>query len=143
MKTYSKVIPILLLLAQQTFASTFFTVAISPSGTNTVFTVMGKPATREMIQGAASRVAALDPNQTVLILVDIRTPAEQLLSVLKLIKDSGLQKVCILPKQERTDLDVLSLNFLPGTNRFNQSYHGSLDDLLEDISPLPNEPKEK
>ena len=53
-----------------------------------------------------------------------------------------MKEVCILPWPERTNYDILSIEIMPNTNEFIETYYGEsnpIGDILEEV-PLV-EPK--
>ena len=142
MKTIMLIISALLLATQQASATSYFRIGISQEGTNTVLKVQDNPVTIEKVQEFTAKVGAIDKDQMVMVNIDTSTPAESLLTVLKIIKDAGLKEVCILPWPERTNYDMLSIEIMPKTNEFIDAYYGEsnpIGDILEEV-PLV-EPK--
>ena len=142
MKTILPIISALLLATQQASATSYFRICISQEGTNTVLKVQDNPVTIEKVQEFTAKVGAIDAGQMVMVTVDANTPAETLLTVLKHIKDAGLKEVCILPWPESDNFDMLSIEIMPKTNEFIETYYGEsnpIGDILEEV-PLV-EPK--
>ncbi len=136
MKSSLLITSVILLATQQAAATSFFRIFITQQGTNTVFRILDTPVTIEKIQEFTAKVGAIDNDQTIMVNVDARTPAESLLTVLKLIKDAGLKRVIILPWPVCSRFDMLSVQIRPKTNEFIENYYGQPDPLGDSLELL-------
>ena len=144
MKLILLIVSALLLATQLATATSYVRIGISQGDTNTLLTLQDIPVTPERLQEMIARVAALDASQIIVVSVDSRTPAEFLLSALSLIKDLGLRNVCVVPQHDREELDLLSLEERPKTNKFIQIYYADpegIDDLLNKLAPIESKDK--
>ena len=138
MKTILLSTSVLMLAAQLATAATYFLIGITHEGTNTVYSVQDKPTPIEEVREYAARIGTIATDLMVLVRVDPSTPSKDLLSVIKLIKDAGLQNVCILPGRENSGFDLLSINIMANTNDFTETYFKeliSVDELLDNVPP--------
>ena len=135
------IISALLLETQLATATSYVRIGISQGDTNLLLTLQDIPFTPDRLKEMMERVADIDNNQIILVIVDSRTPAEYLLSVISLLKETGLINVCIVPQHGRGTQDVLSLQVLPKTNEFIQVEPVDTDEihgLLEEIELIDN-----
>ena len=138
MKTILLSISVLLLATQLATATAYCLIGITQEGTNTVYSVQDNPVAIEKVQEYTARIGTIDADLMVLVRVDTSTPSKALLSVLKLIKDAGIQKVCILPGRKDSGFDLFSIHIMQKTNDFPETYFKeliSVDELLEVVPP--------
>ena len=144
MKTLLLIVSAFLLATQLATATSYVRIGILQGDTNTLLTIQDIPVTPERLQEMMAKVASLDVSQIIVVSVDSRTPAEYVLSTLSLIKDLGLRNVCVVPQHGRDELDVLSLQARPKTNKFIQFYYADpdgIDDLLNKLAPIESKDK--
>jgi hypothetical protein len=127
---WTTIAAVVAMLAMRADALSIFTVSILYDRTNVVLTVNERPVSVERLKEITSKVGSLDSDQLVLVRVQTSVPAERLLAVLKMIKDSGLKSVCVLPL-DGTGVGILSLEIHPKTNEFIEVQEG-----VHDLEPV-------
>ena len=130
-----------LLGVQISSATSFLTIGITQAGTNTALTIQGNPVTKATVHDATAKVGSIDSGQLIIVIVGPGTPADELLSVLKCIKDAGLSKVCVIPGVNCHSFNGLSIDIMSNTNEFVQLYDDNLNPIFDEYHS-PIEPEE-
>ena len=131
MKTILAIILAVLLGLQISSATSFLTIGITQAGTNTALTIQGNPVNMANVKEATAIAGDIDNGQLVIVIVGPGTPADELLSIFKLIKDAGLSKACVIPGVNCNSFNGLSIDIMSNTNEFIQIYDDNHNPIFD------------